>query len=544
MRIKKNSNKGIETHPFYELPRVLVEKNINSKNLQHTRLDSLKFDNKFKNLIVPKNLVSRIINELEKIIFKNLSPDFLCYIFVYIYNRQKFKNITGEEYTDVEVSSRLMRDIKSNYNAHIQFLIKTNFIKLIKDYSTDVEKHHPRLYEINFDSLDNIELCVYKVNEVKIIALLEKKTINLKSIDNDKLKLNFDKNEEFLSKIKLDVTDDELRGQIEENYSSSGMPEGHFKNYLIAEEFLNVKAFNNNSPIHSYNIYSEKTGRIYDSFKNLKGNLKKFFKLSNESISDMDVRNSHPLFLMLFLTEELIKIVEVEKKKYNNKTSISNYEVKIVQIKINENISKDLVKLFKHINLNYKITSTYLTIELNLSNIKKQLISLTNICFEGGFYNKFIETKNCKNQDANKKELNKQKCKELYMYYENAELSNNNFITFSKRFKKKYPDLFQLFIFKRIESFIDNSSHKNFGFELCKIESEIRLEVIAKYVNRASKKYIFDMHDGFLIEENPKNILKINQAYKQAILKLFKNELDFLFNKQKKKLKIELKQKS
>ena len=34
------------------------------------------------------------------------------------------------------------------------------------------------------------------------------------------------------------------------------------------------------------------------------------------------------------------------------------------------------------------------------------------------------------------------------------------------------------------------------------------------------------MHDGFLIEENPKNILKINQAYKQAILILFKKEFE------------------
>jgi hypothetical protein len=39
------------------------------------------------------------------------------------------------------------------------------------------------------------------------------------------------------------------------------------------------------------------------------------------------------------------------------------------------------------------------------------------------------------------------------------------------------------------------------------------------------------MHDGFLIEENPKNIAKINQAYKQSILKLFRKELDFFTKK-------------
>ena len=52
------------------------------------------------------------------------------------------------------------------------------------------------------------------------------------------------------------------------------------------------------------------------------------------------------------------------------------------------------------------------------------------------------------------------------------------------------------------------------------------------------------MHDGYLIEENPKNVEKIKQAYKQSILKLFKDDLDFLFPKDKGKLKIELKQKS
>jgi hypothetical protein len=533
----------IENHPLFSLKRVLIEKNFYSKQIQFAKLDSLRIEKDTKYLIIPISLVNRIKNELEKIINNNLSPDFLCYIFVYIYNRQKLKNLTGEDYTDVEVSSRFMRHKKSNYNAHIQFLIKTNFIKLIKDYSTDVEKHHPRLYQINFDRLNNIELCIYKVNEVKIIALLEKKTSNLNSMDNDKLKLNFDKNEEFLSKIKLVVTEDKLSTQIEENYSSSGIPEGQFKNYLMAEEFLNVKAFNNNSPIHSYNIYSEKTGRIYNSFKNLKSNIKQLFHIDNQKISDFDISNSHPLFLMLYLTKELLKIIEIEREEnnYNNNTSISNYELKIVRIELDERNSNELLKILNLLNKN---TLSYLTIELNLSNIKKELKNLTNTCFEGEFYNEFIETKKCKNQDANKLLLEKENCKLEYMFFENAQLNNGNFIRFSKRFQRKYPYLFQLFIFKRIESYIDNSSHKNFGFELCKIESEIRLEVIEKFVNRSSKNNIFDMHDGFLIKENPKNIQKINQAYKQSILKLFKNELDFLFSKEKRKLKIELKQKS
>jgi hypothetical protein len=77
---------------------------------------------------------------------------------------------------------------------------------------------------------------------------------------------------------------------------------------------------------------------------------------------------------------------------------------------------------------------------------------------------------------------------------------------------------------------------------LSKIESEIRVEIIEKFVYRASKNYIFDLHDGFLITDENEN--KINNAYKQSILKLFKDELDFLFPKEKSKLKIELKQKS
>jgi hypothetical protein len=545
--MKENKReKGIENHPLYNVISLLIEKKMFSDKVQLFKLDSLNLSEKGKKIIIPVCLVKRIKNDLKNIILQKLSPDFLCYIFVYIYNRQKLKNLTGEDYTDVEVSSSYMRDKKSNYNTHIQFLIKANFIKLIKDYSTDVEKHHPRFYQINFERKDITELCIYNVCEKKIIELLEKKESENNENYNEKLKLNFKKNNEFLSKIKLAVTDDELKSKIEENYSSSGMQDGHFKNYLMAEEFMYVKGFNDNTPIYSFQIYSELTGRIYNSFKNLKSNLKQLFLIDNQKISDFDISNSHPLFLMLFLTKELMRIIETEReeKNYNNNTSISNYDLKKVTIELDENMSNHLDKLIKLIKLNYNNTPTYLTIELNLSDIKKQLKNLTNRCFEGKFYNEFIESKNCKNQDANKNELEKQICKEQYMYFENAQLSNRNFIQFSKRFQSKYPDLFQLFIFKRIESYIENSSHKNFGFELCKIESEIRLEVIEKFVNRASKNHIFDMHDGFLIEENPKNVEKIKQAYKQSILKLFKDELYFLFSKEKSKLKIELKQKS
>jgi hypothetical protein len=545
--MKENKReKGIENHPLFILKRVLIEKNLYSKKIQYAMLDSLRIEDNSKYLIVPVSLVNRINNELEKNISNQLSPDFLCYIFAFIFNRQKLKVLTKEKYTDVNVSSILMRNLKSNYNLHIQYLEKNNFIKRIKNHSNGSINNHPRKYVINVELFSENELCIYKVSEKKIIKLLEKKKIYKIENDDKKLKLNFKKNQEFLSKIKLAVTDDELKSKIEENYSSSGIQDGHFKNYLMAEEFMFVKAFNDNTPIYSFQIYSELTGRIYDSFKNLKSNLKQLFKVNNQKISDFDISNSHPLFLMFFLTKELMRIIEIEieEKNYNNKTSISNYELKKVGIELDENMSKHLVKLIKSINLNYNTTLSYLTIKLNLSNIKKQLISLINTCFEGKFYNEFIETKKCKNQDANNMLLEKENCKLEYMFFENAQLNNDNFIRFSKRFQVKFPDLFKLFIYKRIENYIQFSSHKNFGFELTKIESKIRLQVMKKYVFRASKNQIFDMHDGFLIEENPKNVEKIKQAYKQSILKLFKDELDFLFPKEKSKLNIKLKQKS
>lgn len=216
------------------------------------------------------------------------------------------KYIDYEESNDIRFnlwSVILRRKYGAHYNLYVDYLVDFGFITLISNYYASKKAKTYKLNEFDLDSIRRVktnDAILAKKNtreyleqsftsycKSPIDPLMRKKLLD----DLYHVNIDYDKSIKFLKELKDN-------GKIELNK--------YYKNYT------SIDSIKNNYLFFKFDEY----GRFHTNYTVLKKEIRQnFLKIDNEEITEIDIRNSQPLFLSILLRKEMEYLEDDEEIK-------------------------------------------------------------------------------------------------------------------------------------------------------------------------------------------------------------------------------------
>lgn len=300
------------------------------------------------------------IKDFKKINFdgKTLKVDYIIDLCDYIYSKGFM------EKTDIIPinATILKKNYGDNYKTYLKYIILRGIIKKIKNY---LQGSHSNTFKI--------EENIVKRMKIKDRILIKKKI---------KAKLNI-----LVSNMNASPIDSVVRERLIINLFNvdidyiTATKTAHMDSKSEQAKILTLKSvenIKNNEPWYSF----DKFGRFHSSFTTLKSNIRKNnITIQGEKLIDLDIQNSQPLFLSVFMANKL-NAYDIEPHEYEHfKTLVISgnfYEYVIYHMGIEKKgtAKKELYKILfghKKNSLYYNIFGElFPTITLFLESYKKE----------------------------------------------------------------------------------------------------------------------------------------------------------------------------
>lgn len=335
------------------------------------------------------------------------------------------------------LNSQLIKGvIGNNYKVYIDFLIKIGIIKR-SYYVVGVKSYGYKIANINYDLIYHK---LIDINDNRIIRKIKSQKDSSYLVSE-----NVKKNYKYLSKW----FDDKLKINIPEDLSFS--------------QKIQLNYINENK----YRMSIDKFGkRLHTNLTNIPRNLRKYLTYDNQSLVEIDIKNSQ-FFMAIKLLMDYLK--------------------------------KNDSDFFKEIHLKKNNTEKieYIKNQNEYNDIANYILDVTN----GNFYERFV------NDYRNEKKLflDREDAKKLMLRIMFSKPSYND--DFKKIFKKRYPTVYNIFNNKKINNDLKINKYKALAQTLQRIESGLLLRTVCKN-NSLLNVPIFTIHDSILTTQNNIDIIK------------------------------------
>lgn len=505
------------THWIDEQSRVLLERkkdNGHKKYKLNNRLNIYTISSERRRILIPSIFKELLLKDYEKLTERGLSCDFMAYL-ASLVAKKEFQYRSSKTGKGARLCMEVLSKINFRAKEYVDYLIENNIIEIVKDYSADTETPECRTYAL---CPEMNEISTYQLSEAKMQSVIDDFETIKEEVQNNLIQINHDSNIDFVRHLQLNEkwkNEKILLGKCREEIHHSFWAK--YTMHLMLE-FHNSKSKKEVKRVLGF-AHSEKHNRIYDNFKSIPKTLKPCFIYSQNgekhNLADLDIPNSHPLFLVLEIVEFYYNFLRRSTRLSKNnlkelqKYGITNIKANKAYVKLNTR--NKWARKLSSINNNHP----YVEVEIDLDMLKKELTSLVECSFKGLFYEQFYSNNYCIFHDVKLKYENRDAVKKPFMYFLNDEIFSKNSEEFRNALLARYPNFLKLIIVIRLQ----DNSYKDLGYRLAQSESEIRLGIIKKCKkNRPRKIQLFDMHDGFLTPNIEENIQYIENAFVRLVL--------------------------
>jgi hypothetical protein len=414
-------------------------------------------------LFVPENL------DFDNLLEKN-PPNFSYHKDKFIYITHLITDIPSrnkdKDYIFVPIYSSLLKTKVHNYKEYLDYLVdngvfvkdgqyivgkKSKAFSFTKTYNTKVKE-----VDITYPTLIKSINSFKKINTSSKTDFLKQDINELKYLEkwyNPKFTIDLDSAVNWIeNQLKIDIANQSVQNPIQKY------------NYRILPI---LKIHNGN-----FNIVIDQTaGRLHSPLTQLKGELRKFLTYNGERLFSIDIVNSQPYLLTVFLNEEKFK-------KNNILKTIQNYNPKTRKEHINS------LKIPYYVS---KIGNP----KYRPENVKQYIKSVTL----GKFYEDFgalLKTEGL--ISGNGKELRKKAKNATF----SSIFSPNNSISYNeqlKSFKKVFPDVYNLLSLIKF----GKGHHNTLACTLQNFEANLILHKACKIISRINSNIpIFTLHDSII----------------------------------------------
>lgn len=253
-------------------------------------------------LYIPRDFL--YLKDTKKILYKNkiLKTDYLMKIINDLIIKIIYNDIPDNK---VNLWSLILKENYGiYYNFYIDYLIENNFMKLFSNYYT-LKKS--KTYIINDDYIK--DLIKVKISD-NILLKKHNKTTFYKFITDSE-------NSPIPITIQQRLRQDLYKVDIDHFNAIKYIEELKRNNKINTHKYIkNIFSLNN---IYNKNLYfiPDEYGRIHTNFTILKKEIRKnYLTIDNLPVSEIDIRNSQPLFLAKLLINNNIDRNNVEYKNY------------------------------------------------------------------------------------------------------------------------------------------------------------------------------------------------------------------------------------
>ena len=417
-----------------------------------------------------------IFGEKNKIPFKevNLNKEHIIYLF-YLFESLESYSFRDSNYenNDIHVhSKKLIKEFNPNYKSYIEFMIYHKFLIKVKKYRVG---EHTNIYRFsNSDSKNKLyeifnitnSVLIKKINSNNTGRTDDKRIKNKKASRlrshltkgfNDDLKINYDSCIELMS----DMVD---TPKYRPNY---------------------ITLFNFHNKHWDFSIKKETDNRLHTLLTRLNKKFLKYISYKNESLAEVDIKTSQPMFLYAVLN-----VIFNDKNESDFKNRITEKLGKqVIKDVLNAGIELDELIKFGEIIMNQDLYN-YLADNLVIEKAKEKYIRKE--------FDKKSKSKRLKTYD-NKRDLTKK------IVMETLYSSPKNYSSEVTQIKKLFPSIFNI-----VDIIKTSMSDKNgFPIFLQQIEAEVLLDEIGKIIVKQKPDItLFSKHDSLITTSSNIDFLK------------------------------------
>jgi hypothetical protein len=266
---------------------------------------------KFLTQFIPKEF--QYLLTTNKIVYKeiNLKTAYLINIIhellLKFYFNNSYSNIEDEIKFNLW-SKLLKKKYGMTYNYYIDYLVEKQFIYFVSNYYKNMKS---KTYKLNVNYIQNITRC--KTSDNILLKKYSKDYLNKSFTEINNSSIDID--------IRRKLVDDLYTVQIKYQDSIDYLNDLKEKNLICDVKYqknsLSIENINDGNLFFKFDDY----GRMHTNFTILKKEIRQnYLLIENSEIEEIDIKNSQPLFLSLFLKKEINN--EILKNKefilYNN----------------------------------------------------------------------------------------------------------------------------------------------------------------------------------------------------------------------------------
>ena len=416
--------------------------------------------------------LENLFGDKNKIPFKevNLNKDHIIYFF-YLMETLESYSFTDNN-NDIHLHSRkLIKEFSPKYKSYIEFMIDHKFIIKVKNYRVG---KHTNIYRFN-SSYPQTK--TYKKFNITNITLIKKINSNNSGTTEDKRKKN-----KKASRVRSHLTKG-FNDNLKIDYNSCLDLLSDMDTPKYRPNFITL--FNFHNKYWNFSIKKETDNRLHTLLTRLNKKFLKHISYKNESLAEVDIKTSQPIFLYAVLN-----VIFNDKNESDFKNKVTEKLGKqVIKDILNAGIEHDELIKFGEIIMNHDLYN-YLSDNL--------VIEKTNNKYSRFEFDKKSKSKRLKTYD-NKRDLTKK------IVMETLYSSPKNYASEVTQIKKLFPSIF------KIVDFIKSSMNDKNGFPvfLQQIEAEVLLDEIGgMIVKQKSDIILFSKHDSLISTESNIDFLK------------------------------------
>lgn len=246
------------------------------------------FIHQFIPSIVKETIFSKNKNNPNKIFFngKSLKVDYI----VDFYHQLIVKYFNSEK-TSFNLSSQILRHkYGTYYNAYVEFLLSNDLLLIESGYFVGKKSITYKIPDailskvVRYKNFDNVIIKKYKA------AYSSNAALDLDKVENVKIDVD----------IQIKLIKDLFSIQIDYPLALSLLNKYEPTSEVYVKNLYAIDCIDNNQVYYSFDDY----GRFHTNFTNLKSEVRKnCLTIEGEKTYELDIKNSQPFFLMLFLSE-------------------------------------------------------------------------------------------------------------------------------------------------------------------------------------------------------------------------------------------------
>lgn len=241
-------------------------------------------------IFVPSSFV--YLTESKIVYFKGKKLK-TAYMLDIIHSCMTKKYFTGE--TEISLYSRILKENYGNlYPYYIEYLVEKKFLKIKKNYSTGLHSKiytvHKRIFDEKTVRYENYDKFLMKKKEKQKTSYMFSQVTDTYNIPSDIKKKLVDS----LYHVQLDFKS--AKFYLDNELNDSRITKDAYMKNLYSIECINKSEI----------FYKEdKYGRFHTNFTVLKSNIRnEYLKIDGKDTSELDINNSQPMFLAIFLKEQ------------------------------------------------------------------------------------------------------------------------------------------------------------------------------------------------------------------------------------------------